>query len=56
MDKHELALRTYEAIQKRKRQKELKRRMDLEAVGWNRSTQSRIKWQKRYYDRKRTII
>lgn len=35
MDKHELALRTYEAIQKRKKQKELQRKIDISSTGWN---------------------
>jgi hypothetical protein len=35
MDKHEMALKTYEALQKRKKQKEDKIKRDIASCGWH---------------------
>lgn len=59
MNAHELALKTYEALQKRKelkKQQELQLKQDLSNTGWNGYSRYITKRQKRYYDRKHTIL
>jgi hypothetical protein len=56
MDTHALALKTYEDLQKRKKQKELKKKIDLSNVGYNGVTKAIINRQKRYYDNRHTIF
>jgi len=56
MDTHALALKTYDDLQKRKKRKELQKKIDLDNVGFNGATKAIIKRQKRYYDRKHTIF
>lgn len=55
IDRHELALKTHEIIEKRKRQKRLQRERDAASVGWNGYTQYMNKRQKRYYDRRHSV-
>jgi hypothetical protein len=55
MDRHELAMKTYEELQKRKKAKELRHKIDLQWAGWNGYTKYANKRLKKYYNRKRTI-
>jgi hypothetical protein len=54
MDNHEKALRTYEALQKRKKKKELQRKLDLNGLGWNGANKYFIRNQRNYYNGKHT--
>jgi hypothetical protein len=56
MDRHELAMKTYEDLQKRKARKELQKKLDQQGLGWNGYEKYKNKSNKRYYDRKHTIF
>jgi hypothetical protein len=52
MTAHEKALKTYEALQKRKelkKQQELQHKLDINATGWNGYTKHMVTNLKRYY-------
>jgi hypothetical protein len=55
MDRHELALKTYEAIQKRKREKALRRKMVVGNLGWNKYTKYITTLQRTYYSRRHSF-
>jgi hypothetical protein len=51
MDAHEMAIKTYEALQKRKKQREYQKRADLNGLGWNRANLAVIQNNKNFYKR-----
>jgi outer membrane receptor for ferrienterochelin and colicin len=56
MDTHEMAQRTYDAIQKRKKQREMQENRDKASVGWNGYNKYMVSRQRRYYSRKHTLV
>lgn len=54
MDKHEAALKTYEILQKRKKQKEVQQMLDS-CVGWNGYAKYMAKRNKYYYSKRHTV-
>lgn len=57
MDKHEMAMRTYEELKRRKKRKEdleIQKKMDKTGLGWNGLNRHMTKLQKRYYNKKHT--
>jgi hypothetical protein len=62
MDRHELAMKTYNDIQKRKEQKKKKAqqlalqcRIDAAEAGWNRRTKYICENRKRYYNNRHSV-
>jgi hypothetical protein len=55
MDRHELAMKTYNDIQKRKKAKEDQYKRDAAEVGWNRYTKYKNDSLKKYYGSRHTV-
>jgi hypothetical protein len=55
MDRHELAIKTYDAIQKRKKEKALRRKVAIGNLGWNRYIKHQTTLQRTYYSRRHSF-